>query len=278
MARVGPSRPPGSGMAWRVFGAAFAVLVLLFLMLPILAIVPLSVNGGSFLHYPLQGVSTRWYIDMVENGRWMTGLRNSFIVGIPATIIATVLGTMAAVGLNTARFRMKSLMVAVLLSPMIVPVVTTSVGVYFFFARFGLNNSFLGLILAHAALGCPFVVITVNATLQGYDRTLTRAAASLGADPLTAFRRVTLPLILPGVVAGALFAFVTSFDEVVVALLVAGPEQQTLPRVMFSGIRENISPTITAVATVLIAISTLLLVVLEILRRRSERLRAGRPS
>ena len=162
---------------------------------------------------------------------------------------------------------------AVLLSPMIVPTVITAVGVYFFFAPLGLTNSFSGLILAHTALGAPFVVITVNATLQGFDANLTRAAASLGAGPTRAFFRVILPLILPGVVSGMVFAFATSFDEVVVALMLAGPDQRTLPREMFMGIREQISPEITAIAAALIIFAATLLLAMEMLRRHVQRLR-----
>jgi putative spermidine/putrescine transport system permease protein len=156
---------------------------------------------------------------------------------------------------------------------MVVPVIIVAVGVYFAFAPLGLNDGYAGLILAHTALAVPFVVVTVLATLAGFDRTLLRAASSLGAPPLTTFRRVMLPLILPGVASGAVFAFAASFDEVVVALLIAGPGQRTLPRQMFSGINDNISLTITAAATLLIAISLVLMIVVDLLRRRSERLR-----
>jgi putative spermidine/putrescine transport system permease protein len=152
-------------------------------------------------------------------------------------------------------------------------VIITSVAVYFFYALVDLANTYVGIILAHTALATPFVVITVTATLTGFDHTLTRAAASLGASPSFAFRKVTLPMILPGVISGALFAFVTSWDEVVVVLFLASPDQRTLPRQMFSGIREQISPTITAVATLLLALSIILLISVELLRRRSARLR-----
>jgi putative spermidine/putrescine transport system permease protein len=154
-------------------------------------------------------------------------------------------------------------------------VIVTAAGLYFVFAAFGLANSYTGIILSHALLGTPFVVITVTATLSGFDRSLIRAASSLGARPVTTFRRVILPLILPGVISGALFAFITSFDEVVMVIFLAGYEQQTIPRQMWSGIREQISPTILAVATILVAFSIVLLVTIELLRRRSERLRGG---
>jgi putative spermidine/putrescine transport system permease protein len=253
-----------------------ACAVLFFLMAPILAIIPLSFNEGQFLTYPLQGFSLKWYAEFFTDDAWIRSLKNSVIIGVVATILATVLGTLASLGLVRARFRGKEFLMAVLLSPMIVPMVITAVGFYLFFAPYGLTGSYLGLILAHTALASPFVVITVTATLQGFDMNLARAAAGLGANPITVFRRVMLPLIAPGVASGALFAFATSFDEVVVVLLVAGPDQRTLPREMFSGIRENISPTITAVATILIVFSTLLLVSLEMLRRRNEKMRGIR--
>jgi putative spermidine/putrescine transport system permease protein len=261
---------------WLVVLWVSACTVLFFLMAPILAIIPLSFNEGQFLTYPLSGFSLRWYVDFFTDESWLRALKNSVIIGVASTLLATVLGTLASLGLVKATFRGKGFLMAVLLSPMIVPLVITAVGFYLFFAPYGLTASYTGLILAHTALASPFVVITVSATLQGFDMNLARAAAGLGADPMTVFRRVMLPLIAPGVASGALFAFATSFDEVVVVLLVAGPEQRTLPREMFSGIRENISPTITAVATILIVFSTLLLVSLEVLRRRNERMRGLR--
>lgn len=261
---------------WLVVLYGSSALVLFFLMAPILAIVPLSFNGGSFLTYPLQGVSLQWYQEFLASEAWMRALKNSFIVGTAATILATTLGTLAALGLTRAEFRGKGFIMAVLLSPMIVPLVITGVGFYFFYAPLGLTASYTGLILAHTALATPFVVITVTATLQGFDFNLVRASASLGANPVTTFFRVILPLITPGVASGGLFAFATSFDEVVVVLMIGGPQQRTLPREMFSGIRENISPTITAVATVMILVSVVLLITLELLRRRNERLRGLR--
>ena len=253
-----------------------AVLVLFFLMVPILAIIPLSFSSGTFLTYPLPGFSFRWYEELLTSDKWIPALRNSMIVGVSSTVASIVIGTLAALGLNRANFPLKSVVMGILLSPMIVPSIITAVGMYFFFAPLGLTNSFPGLIMAHTALAAPFVVITVSATLQHFDINMARAAASLGATPVTAFFRVILPLILPGVASGGLFAFATSFDEVVVVLMIAGPDQRTLPREMFSGIRENINPTITAVATVLILTSVVLLSCLEWLRRRNERLTTGK--
>ena len=253
-----------------------SIAVFVFLVAPILAIVPLSFNSREFLTYPLSGFSLRWYEQFFSSAEWMRAMKNSFIVGSASALLATALGTLAALGLTQADFRGKGLVMAVLLSPMIVPVIIVAVGFYFFFAPLGLTGSYLGLILAHTALGAPFVVITVMATLQGFDRNLLRAAASLGAGPTRSFFKLVLPLIGPGVATGALFAFAASFDEVVVVLMIAAPEQRTLPREMFSGIRENFSPVITAVATVMIAVSIVLLVTLELLRRRSVAMRGAK--
>lgn len=257
-----------------LYGYAGAVIA--FLVAPILAIVPLSFNAGSFLAYPLDGLSLRWYEEVLTTERWLRALRNSLIIAIPATALALVLGTLAAVGLAQARIRGKAVITGLVISPMIVPHIIIAVGLYFFFAPIGLVNSFAGLILAHAALGTPFVFVTVSATLVTLDPSLARAAASLGASPAVVFFRVIMPLIAPGLIAGGLFAFATSFDEVVVTLFLASPEQATLPRQMFAGIRENISPTIAAVATILIVLSTLMLMTLEWLRRRAERMRGAR--
>ncbi len=253
-------------------------LVLLFLIVPVLVIVPLSFNSGSFLVYPLQGFSMRWYEALFSSADWMRSLKNSMLIAPAATFLAVVLGTLAAVGLTRAEFRGKALLMTILISPMVVPVVIIGVASYLFFAPLGMGNSYLSLILVHAVLGVPFVIITVSATLQGFNYNLVRAAASLGASPLTALFRVTLPLIAPGVISGALFAFATSFDEVVVTLFLAGPEQITLPRQMFSGIRENLSPTIAAAATLLIGFSIALLLTLEWLRGRAEKLRTQQPA
>lgn len=256
--------------------------IFVFLIAPLLVIVPLSFNAEPYFSFTpgmlaLEGdaFSLRWYRDILENPQWLHALRNSVVIASAATLLATALGTLAALGLTSPAMPARRLVMALLISPMIVPIIITAAGMYFFYSAVGLAQTHLGLVLAHAALGVPFVIITVTATLQGYDHTLTRAALSLGAPPHTAFFRVTLPIILPGIVAGALFAFVVSFDEVVVVLFMAGFEQRTIPRQMWAGIREQISPTILAVATCLVAVSVALLAAVELLRRRSERLRAG---
>ncbi|HEY9106880.1 MAG TPA: ABC transporter permease [Roseateles sp.] len=256
---------------WYYLLRGLCLLVLAYLLLPVLVIVPLSFSDSSFLAYPVDHLSLRWYRNLFDAEEWGRAARNSFIVAPAATFIATVLGTLAAAGLSQAEFRGKGLLMAGLLSPMVVPVIVVGVGMYLFFAPLGLSDSYTALILAHAALGAPFVVTTVLATLQGFNHNLVRASLSLGAGRLTTFFRVTLPLIAPGVVSGALFAFATSFDEVVVTLFLAGAEQVTLPRQMFTGIRENITPTIAALATLLVLFSTALLLALEWLRGRASR-------
>ena len=251
----------------------FVGIVLLFLISPILAVMPLSFNSESFFTYPMPGYSLKWYEDFFFNPRWTGAVKMSFLVAIATTILATALGTLAALGLARSNFPSKATIMAILISPMIVPVIISAVGMFKFYAQLDLAGTRLGIILAHTALATPFVVITVTATLSSFDKTLMRAGASCGAPPHTVFFKVVMPLILPGMISGALFAFVTSFDEVVVVLFLASPEDRTLPLQMFSGIREMISPTITAAATVLVLISTALLVTVEMLRRRSERLR-----
>ncbi len=259
---------------------ATAYLVLVFLMMPILVIIPLSFNAEPFfsftegmLAFDPDAYSLRWYRGILEDERWILSIQNSFIIGICAAILATFLGTVAAIGLSSPVMPFRRLITALLLSPMIVPLIIIAAGMFFFYTRFGLVGTYAGLIIAHAALGVPFVIITVTATLAGFDRSLYNAGLSMGASPVRVYWDIVIPLIRPGVISGGLFAFVTSFDEVVLVLFLAGPEQRTIPRQMFSGLREQINPTILAVATLLILISVALLVTLEFLRRRSERLR-----
>lgn len=256
--------------------------VLFFLILPILVIIPLSFNAEPFFSFT-EGMlrldpaaySLKWYAAIFHSQNWLLAIKNSFFIGICATIIATVLGTIAAMGLASENMPYRRLITAVLLSPMIVPLIIVAAGMFFFYTRFNLVGSYAGLIIAHAALGVPFVIITVTATLTGFDRSLYLAGLSMGASPLKVFRDVVIPLIRPGVISGALFAFVTSFDEIVLVLFLAGPEQGTIPRQMFAGLREQINPTILAVATLLIIVSIFFLAALELLRRRSERIREG---
>jgi len=250
-------------------------LVILFLLVPILIPVPLSFNSGAFFVFPLEGLSTRWYEVVLGTQRWQSAIGNSLIVAFGTTLIATTLGTLTAIALSNEKFPGRRIVMPLLLSPLIVPVVITAVGSYLFYARVGLASTYAGIILAHTALASPFVVVTVGASLTGFDRNLMRAAAISGARPLTAFFRVMLPLILPGVLSGAAFAFVTSFDEVVVVQFLASAGQRTMPLEMFIGLREKLSPAITAAATLMMALSIVLLVVANLLARRGQ---ARRPA
>ena len=252
------------------------VLIFAFLIAPILVIVPLSFNAEPYFTFTegmvrleAEAYSLRWYRQIIQDEVWTRALGNSLIIGIAATALATALGTLAALGLSSPAMPGRRFAMGLLISPMVTPVIISAAGMFFFFSNLGLAQTHLGLILAHAALGTPFVVITVTATLSAFDTNLTRAAASLGAGPLRTFRRVQLPLIAPGVISGALFAFATSFDEVVVVLFMGSVEQRTIPRQMWAGIREQISPAILAVATFLIAFAVLLLLAVEWLRRRA---------
>jgi putative spermidine/putrescine transport system permease protein len=271
----------------RVWYYAFRVicgLVFFFLIAPILVIIPLAFNAQPYFTFTREmlsldpdGYSLRWYRDLLGSSEWLNSIANSFIIAIASTIVATALGTVAALGLNRRNMPARALITAILISPMIVPLIITAAALFSFFARIGLSNTYLGIILSHVVLGTPFVVLTVTASLAGFDQTLIRASQSLGANQTRTFFRVILPLLLPGVISGALFAFVTSLDEVVIVNFMAGPAQTPMTVRMFSGLREEISPTILALASLLVALSILLLATLEMIRRRNERMRGLSP-
>lgn len=259
--------------------------IFIFLITPIIVVMPLSFNAQDFftftpemLRFDPEGYSLKHYRDFFTNSDWQNALRNSVTIAPAATLLSVGFGTLAAIGLSSEHVPFRRTIMAILISPMIVPLIISAAGMYFFYSRIGLQGTYFGVVLAHAALGIPFVIITVTATLVGFDRSLTRAAANMGANPVTTFFRVQMPLILPGVISGGLFAFITSFDEVVVVLFVGSAGQKTLPWQMFTGLREQISPTILAVATILVVISIALLTTVELLRRRSERLRGMSPA
>ena len=279
--------PPYTGLGGKITHYSFLIFcacVFLFLIAPILVIIPLSFNAEPYFTFTegmmaldKEAYSVRWYKDIATNPQWIFSAKNSIFVATFSTLIATVLGTLAALGLSQSHMPYRPLVMGVLISPMIVPLIISAAGMFFFYSKIGLSQTMPGLILAHAVLGTPFVVITVTATLAGFDHSLTKAAQSLGSGTSRTFFKIQMPLILPGVVSGALFAFITSFDEVVVVFFLAGFEQRTIPRQMWAGIREQISPTILAVATILVCVSILLLTTVELLRRRNERLRGVSP-
>lgn len=271
----------------------FCGIVFFFLIAPLVAIIPISFSKSPFMLFT-EGMlawppdpeawSFRWYRYMVGictdknlttpcSNRWMVGTVNSFFIGTISTLVATALGTLAALGLSRPHMPYKGLIMSVLISPMIVPLIITAAGMFFFYAKVNLVYTFTGIIMAHVALSTPFVVITVTATLVGFDTNMIKASQSLGAKPMKTFFKVVMPLILPGVISGALFAFITSFDEVVIVMFMASLDQLTIPKQMWAGIRQEISPVILCMATCLVALSIFLLTTVELLRRRSEKMR-----
>jgi putative spermidine/putrescine transport system permease protein len=259
--------------SWKWIFFFLCAMIFIFLALPIFVIIPISFSPASFLQFPPRGFSLRWYADYFGNTSWISATLVSFQVALVTMITATILGTLASLALVRGEFKGKGLIYGAILSPMIIPVIIIAVASYYFFSKFHLVGTRLGLILAHTVLAIPFVVVNVTATLQGFDITLERAALSLGASRLVAFMKVTFPLIRPGMISGALFAFIISFDEVVVAVFISGTRTATLPKQMWDGIREALNPTISAVASLLIVFSISLLLSVEFLRRRSAKMK-----
>jgi len=258
------------GILWTV-----GILVAVFLLAPIAVILPLSFSAGSFLFYPLPGLSLRWYEDFFASPFWLPSFWNSLLIGGAAAGLASALGTPAAFGLWRMTGAWRGVVMGLVLAPMVVPVIVVAVALLLAFGPIGLVSTYTGMILGHAMLGAPFVVVTVLASLEGFDPVQLRAAAACGAGPLKAFFRVCLPQIAPGVAAGAVFAFATSLDEVVIALFIAGPAQRTLPRQMFAGLNDQISLTTTAAATMLVGLSVVLLLTVSWLQARGKRRSGG---
>lgn len=244
----------------------FSVLVLLFLILPIIISIPLSFNASPFFSFTKEmltldseGYSLRWYKEFFTDPSWNMAIKNSFIIAFFATIIATVFGTIASLGLSSSKMPYRALLMSIILSPMIIPVIIVAASTFLFYSLMNFTNGLIPLIVAHSVLGVPFVVITVTASLSNFDQALVHAANTLGASKVRAFFDITLPLITPGMFSGSLFAFITSFDEVIIVLFLGGPNEKTIPKQMFSGLREEISPTILAASTLLAILAVFLL-------------------
>jgi putative spermidine/putrescine transport system permease protein len=247
---------------------AVSAAVLLFLSLPMVAVLWLSFSPTELLSFPPRGLSLRWYADFFGSDRWVLATRNSLLVGCATMAVATLLGTAAALGLHLGQFRGRTVLLGLLTLPMVTPFIVTAASMFFAFSLVGLAGTLPGLVLGHTVVAVPFVLVSVLASLATFDATLLRAASSLGASPWMTFRRVLLPRIWPGVAAGAVFAFATSLDEFVITLFLAGPGQFTLPRQMYANVREYMTPTILAAASLLFVVSVLLLLLTEALRRR----------
>ncbi len=264
------SLPAYASTGQRVWHWAFRILcglIFFYLIAPILVIVPLSFNAQNFFTFTPEmlrldpaGFSTKHYEDFFTNIDWQVPLWNSLKIAPVATLIAVALGTLAAVGLSQAHVPFKGAIMAVLISPMIVPLIISAAGMYFFYSRIGLQGTYWGVVLAHAALGIPFVIITVTATLVGFDQSLNRAALSLGASPTTTFFKITMPLIMPGVISGALFAFIASFDNYPVSMFLVDVRTKTLPIQLLNYLEISPDPTLAAVSTGLIALTVLVLI------------------
>ncbi|WP_375001440.1 ABC transporter permease [Aeromicrobium sp. CTD01-1L150] len=255
----------------RILLVAFSAVVALVLMGPTLVVVPLSFTGERSFQFPPQDWSMQWYRNFFENPAWLDAATYSLRIGLVVALLATVLGTAAAMALTsgTGRWRMPAR--AFLLMPMIVPGVITAIGIYYVFLRLGLTQEFWGYVLAHTVLAVPFVVVAVSASLQSLDRRLVQAAWSLGAGPWAAFRQVTVPLIAPGVLTGAVFAFLTSFDEAIVSLFLAGPFSRTLPIQIYQSVTSEVDPTIAAASTMLLVVTSIFIVAVGFLTRAQNR-------
>jgi putative spermidine/putrescine transport system permease protein len=264
------------GSLGRVALYVVSAAILAYLVFPVFVVVPLSFSSAKYLQFPPPGFSLQWYENYFGRRDWLVATGLSLRVGLATAALATVLGTAASLALVRGRFRGRDAINSFLVSPLIIPTIIVAIGVYFFYARLQIIGSPFALALAHTALAIPFVVVNVSATLYGFDERLEFAAMNLGANRWQTFQKVTLPIIRPGVFAGALFAFITSFDELIVALFVSGTGAVTLPRKMWDALRLEIDPTIAAISSILIAVSILIFVSAELLRQRGERMRTRR--
>ncbi|HEY3407281.1 MAG TPA: ABC transporter permease [Propionicimonas sp.] len=253
----------------RVLLILFGALTILFLIGPSLVIVPMGFSSGSILEFPPPGFSLQWYEKMLTDRSWTSGFGTSFQVAVATAILASILGTLAALGISRGRFPGKSIANALILSPLVVPMVVIAIGMFSLFVRWKITGTLVGLSLAHTALAVPYVVVSVSTSLRTMDRNLEMAAANLGANPARTFRHITLPLIMPGVFAGALFAFLSSWDEVVVSIFLTTTKFRTLPVVMWEQVRQVVDPTVASVATVLLAVTTIVLTLALVVRRQA---------
>jgi putative spermidine/putrescine transport system permease protein len=252
----------------RFMFAASWPLVLLFLALPIMIVALLSFSSASYLTFPPPAFGIHWYAAYLGSREWLASTWLSLAIAASVVVLSTALGTLAALGLARLPRTMRAMVAALIVSPLIVPGIIAAIGIYYAYSRYRLVGTPIGLVLAHTCLAVPFVVTSVSASLAGFDRRLEQAALSLGATPWGTLRQVTLPLILPGVLVGALFAFITSFDEVIVALFLSGSGAVTLPRRMWDDLRFAIDPTIAAVSTLTIVLTAVMLGGVHVLRQR----------
>lgn len=256
----------------RILLGLFCLLIAIWLLAPTLVVIPISFNEKKSLAFPPAGFSWQWYENFFTSPEWSTSFFNSLKVAAVVAVLASVLGTLAAFGLDRMKSSAKGLLRAFLITPMVVPGVVLGIGVYAVYLDTQLVGTTVGFVLAHTMLAIPFVLIAVGASIEVFDKRLETAAASLGANRLTTFRTITLPLIAPGVLSGVLFAFVTSFDEVIVSLFITSPYLKTMPVQIFSSITRDADPTVAAVGTILFLATTLLIVAGLLLGSRQRRI------
>ncbi len=251
----------------RLWLYALAIAVMVFLVVPTLLVIPMSFSASQYLEFPPREWSLRWYRSYFGSTSWMQATATSLQAGLLTALVATPLATMAAYGLHVARLRQTRLLWALLLTPMVIPVILIGIGVFYAYVQIRIVNTLLGLVLAHSMLAIPVVMLVVASAFKSYDMDQERVARSLGASPVRAFFLVTLPQIRFSVITGAVLAFLTSFDEIIVSLFVSGGDHSTLTRNMFNALRDQVDPTIAAISTLIITVTTLLLVVTQTLGR-----------
>jgi putative spermidine/putrescine transport system permease protein len=250
-----------SSSAARIILVPFCAAVLLYLILPVLIIVPMSFSSARFLTFPPPSLSLRWYQDYVGNPAWMQATRVTLTVATLTVLIATPLGVAAAYAISQSKLRIMRVIHMTLLLPLVVPIIITAVGIFFVYARIGLVATLSGLVLANVMLGLPYVVISVVAGLQSFDATQEMVARSLGMNRIRSFFAVTLPQIKASVIAGGIFVFISAMDETIVALFISGGQYQPLTKRMFTALRDEIDPTIAAISTLMTAASFMLVLI-----------------
>lgn len=259
---------PTKRLARRPVLVAVVVLIALILVAPTLVVIPMSFSGSTTFQFPPESWSLRWYEEFFTAVKWRNALGNSLLIGLCVAIVSTVLGSFAAIGLKHAKGRLAKIASASVMAPMVIPGIIVAVAVYSAFLNWRLSGTFLGFVIAHTALAIPFVFVAVNTSLDGFDFNTERAAATLGARPMTAFLLVTVPQILPGLLSGFVFAFATSFDEVVIALFLQSPTLRTLPVLMFESVSVQIDPTIGAASSIVVVATSLLILLPQLIRRK----------
>ena len=255
----------------RIWLYLLATIIMLLLVIPTLIVIPMSFSDSQYLEFPPSSWSMRWYDVYLESDKWMNATVTSIQVGMLTMLVATPIGTMAAYALFVSGHRAARAIFALLITPMIVPVILIAIGTFYAYGKVGLNNTITGLVLAHTVLAAPLVMIVITSALRNYDLNQERVARSLGATPIKAFFVITLPQIKFSVVTASLLSFLTSFDEVIVAIFVSGGSSATLTKHMFAALRDFIDPTIAAISTIMIIVSTTLLLVTQYFSGRNKK-------